>query len=104
MIDHEAVRDTGLAGLVMLLRFHGIGADAEQIRHGFASEAAIGPADMLRCARTFGLKARCLASNWRRLARTPLPGIAGGRDGRYFILAKVADDRALIHDPADRTP
>ena len=104
MIDERATRDTGLVCLVMLLHFHGIGADLEQIRHRFASGAAIGIADMLRCARELGLKARCVTSDWRRLARMPLPGIAERRDGGFFILAKVADGRVLVQDPLNRQP
>src|SRR6185369_2343133 len=76
----------------------------EQIRHRFASGAAIGIADMLRCARELGLRARCVSGDWRRLARTPLPAIAGRRDGGFFILAKVADGRALVQDPLEREP
>jgi subfamily B ATP-binding cassette protein HlyB/CyaB len=104
MIEQGATRDTGLVTLVMLLRFHEIGADVEQIRHRFGSGAAIGIADMLRCARELGLKARCVTSDWRRLARTPLPAIAERRDGGFFILAKVADGRVLVQDPLNRQP
>ena len=104
MIEQDAATETGLAGLVMLLRLHGIGADAEQIRHRFATGAAIGIADMLRCAKALGLKARCLTSDWGRLARTPLPALAVRRDGGFFILAKVADGRALIQDPLEGQP
>src|ERR1044071_10245389 len=39
--------DQGLAALVMLLRFHGVGADPGQIRHRFAAKA-IGTAEMRR--------------------------------------------------------
>jgi ATP-binding cassette, subfamily B, bacterial HlyB/CyaB len=104
MIEQGATDDTGLAGLVTLLRFHGIGADPEQIRHRFATGAAIGIADMLRCARELGLRARCVSSDWRRLARTPLPALAARRDGGFFILAKVADGRVLVQDPLARQP
>ena len=104
MIEPGAATDPGLAGLVMLLRLHGIGADAEQIRHRFATGTAIGIADMLRCAKALGLKARCLKSDWGRLARTPLPALAARRDGGFFILAKVADGRALIQDPLAGQP
>jgi ATP-binding cassette, subfamily B, bacterial HlyB/CyaB len=104
MIEQGAPTDTGLAGLVMLLRLHGIGADAEQIRHRFATGAAIGIADMLRCAKALGLKARCITSHWGRLARTPLPALAVRRDGGFFILAKVADGRALIQRPLEGQP
>ena len=31
--------DQGLAALVALLRFHGLGADPEQIRHSFGTQA-----------------------------------------------------------------
>jgi ATP-binding cassette, subfamily B, bacterial HlyB/CyaB len=104
MIEQDAVTDAGLAGLVMLLRLHGIGADPGQIRHRFATGAAIGVADMLRCAKALGLKARCITSHWGRLAKTPLPALAARRDGGFFILAKVADGRALIQDPVAGQP
>src|SRR5690242_8372500 len=104
MMDQAASSDSGLVGLVTLLRYHGIGADAEQIRHRFSTGTTTQIGDMLRCARALGLKARCLTSNWERLARAPLPAIASRRDGRFFILAKVADDRVLVQDPFDGKP
>ena len=64
--------DPGLTALVMLLRFHGAGADPAQIRHQCGT-AAIGTAEMIRCAKEFGLKARELKTSWARLATTPLP-------------------------------
>ena len=33
----EPARDCGLAGLILLAQFHGIAADASQLRHEFAS-------------------------------------------------------------------
>jgi len=62
----EGGEDVGLAALVTLLRFHGIGAGAEQIRHQ-VGRAAVGVAEMLRIARGFGLKARACRSSWKRL-------------------------------------
>ncbi len=104
MSEQRAAPDTGLAGLVMLLRFHGIVAEPEQVRHRLAVGTAIGVPDMLRYAKACGLRARCLATDWRRLGKTPLPAIAGRRDGGFLILAKVADDRALVQDPVERQP
>ena len=89
--EMPAPADTGVAALVLLLRFHGIGADPEQIRHRFGTD--IGVSEMLRCAKDFGLKARAYQSNWQRLTKTPLPGIAVLRDDlreRY----SCASDRA----------
>ena len=62
---------SGLAALVLLLRFHGVGADPEQIRHRFGHEIGVG--EMLRCGREFKLKARVYMSTWGRLAHTPSP-------------------------------
>ena len=54
--------DAGLAALVTLLRFHGIGADQEQIRHQCGG-VAIGVPEMLRVAKAFGLKTRAYRSD-----------------------------------------
>src|SRR5215831_15305834 len=104
MIEQEGTADTGLAGLIMLLRFHGVLDSPERIRHRLGAGVTVTVPEMLRYARTCGLKARCVTSEWRRLERTPLPAIAGRRDGRFVILAKVADDKALIQDPLEGRP
>jgi ATP-binding cassette, subfamily B, bacterial HlyB/CyaB len=93
---------SGLAALVMLLRFHGVGADPEQIRHRFGKE--IGIAEMLRCGKDFGLKTRVYRSNWERLGNTPFPGIAVLRDGRFLILGKAGEDQVLVQDPLTPRP
>lgn len=90
--------DSGLPALVTLLRCHGIGAEPGQIRHRLGI-ARIGVADMLRCAKIFGLKARIQKTTWERLAVTPLPGIAVLRDGAFLILGKVADSKLLVQWP-----
>jgi ATP-binding cassette, subfamily B, bacterial HlyB/CyaB len=87
--------DTGLECLALLLHFHGIAADAAQIRHRFGS-APIDATAMLRCAREFKLKARALAADWRRLSKLQLPAIAEQPDGTFVIIAKVTEDKALI--------
>jgi len=83
---------------VTLLRCHGIAAEPGQIRHRLGI-ARIGVADMLRCAKDFGLKARVQKTDWERLAVTPLPGIAVLRDGGFLILGKVADGKLLVQWP-----
>jgi ATP-binding cassette, subfamily B, bacterial HlyB/CyaB len=95
--------DPGLYVLVGMLRWHSIGADAEQIRHRFG-RAAIGISEMLRCAKEFGLKARERVINWDRLATVPLPAIAALRDGGYLLLGKVADGKVLVARPHTARP
>ncbi len=89
--------------MVSLLRLNGIGADAEQLRHRFGVNR-IGIADMVRCARDLGLKARSYKSRWERLATTPLPGIAVLRDGSFLVLGKVGDDKAIVQFPTEERP
>ncbi len=101
--EKSAPSDPGLAALVVLLRFHGIAADPEQIRHRFAG-ASIGIAEMLRCAGHFGLKARTRTVTWARLAKMPLPALAALRDGRFLFLGKVGDDQVLVQDPLAAKP
>ena len=95
--------DSALGALVMLLRCHGIGAEAGQIRHRCGS-ATIGITEMLRCAKALGLKARARTTSWERLAKTPLPGIAALRDGRFLILGKVGEDKVLVQHPSSSRP
>jgi ATP-binding cassette, subfamily B, bacterial HlyB/CyaB len=90
--------DSGLPALVTLLRCHGIAADPGQIRHRLGI-SRIGVADMLRCAKIFGLRARIQKTTWERLAVTPLPGVAVLRDGGFLILGKVADGKLLVQWP-----
>ncbi|HEX3497923.1 MAG TPA: type I secretion system permease/ATPase [Stellaceae bacterium] len=95
--------DPGLAALVTLLRFHGVGADGEQIRHQLGT-AAIGIPEMLRCAKALGLKARARKTTWSRLAGTPMPVIAALSDGGFLILGKAAEDKVLVQLPMSSRP
>jgi subfamily B ATP-binding cassette protein HlyB/CyaB len=95
--------DPGLTVLVALLRFQGIGADPEQVRHRMGM-ATIGVPEMLRYAKELGLKAKVRSSNWERLATTPQPSIAVLRDGGYLLLGKAGDDKAIVQSPHEPRP
>jgi subfamily B ATP-binding cassette protein HlyB/CyaB len=101
--DSIKSEDDGLCALVMLLRCHGVSADSGQIRHRCGT-ATIGVTEMLRCAKELGLKARAPTTKWERLASTPLPAIAALRDGRFLIVGKVGEDKALIQRPSSPRP
>jgi subfamily B ATP-binding cassette protein HlyB/CyaB len=98
-----AAVDSGLGAVLMLLRFHGIGADAGQIRHRFGG-ASFGVAEVLRCAKEFGLRARAYAADWARLTNTALPGIAALKDGNFLIVGKVGDGKVLVQSPGNPKP
>ena len=95
--------DPGLYVLVSLLRLHGVGVDAGQLRHRFGTHV-VGIAEMLRCAKDFGLKARTFRTNWDRLVTTPLPGIAALRDGSFLLLGKVGDGKIIVQAPGEPRP
>src|SRR5689334_25289911 len=95
--------DPGLTALVMLLRFHGVGADPTQIRHQCGT-AVIGVAEIIRSAKGFGLRARELTTSWPRLAKTPLPAIAVLKDGGFLLLGKVGDDKIVVQSPVSPRP
>src|SRR3984885_8886568 len=59
---------------------------------------------MLRYAKQKGLKARCHSTNYDRLARTPLPGIAVLRDGGFLLLGKVGEGKVLVQSPRQSRP
>jgi ATP-binding cassette, subfamily B, bacterial HlyB/CyaB len=90
--------DASVDALVLILRFHEVSVDASQLKHQFG-QSNFGATEILRCAKSLKLKARSYATDWSRLAKTPLPALAQGRDGSFFVLARVMDDKALIQDP-----
>lgn len=103
--EHIAVPDTGLICLVMLSRLHGTPADPEQLKHHYGQSGAVfSESEILRGAKSIGLKARAIDSDIDRLAKTQLPAIAQHRDGHYFILAQVTEDKVLVQDPLNRDP
>jgi subfamily B ATP-binding cassette protein HlyB/CyaB len=97
--------DTGLVCLVLMLRYFGVPADPAQLAHRFGGSArALSSTEILRSAKELGLKSRVVVSKWPRLAKSPLPAIAETKDGKFVVLAKVSDDKALIHDPIENRP
>jgi subfamily B ATP-binding cassette protein HlyB/CyaB len=97
--------DTGLVCLVLMLRFLGVPADPAQLRHRIGSSAEpVSTTQILRTAKDLALKAKVVHSRWSRLPKSPLPAIAETREGGFLILAKVAEDAVLVHDPVENRP
>jgi ATP-binding cassette, subfamily B, bacterial HlyB/CyaB len=93
---------SGVSVLVLLLRFHGIAADAKQLMHQYGE--TIGTTEILRCAKELKFKARVIESTWERLAKTAFPAIALRSDGSFIIVSKVDDTKAIILDPVVGRP
>ncbi|CAG8864076.1 Toxin RTX-I translocation ATP-binding protein [Pseudomonas fluorescens] len=98
--SHEGVLDSGLACLVMLAHYHHVAATADQLRHRFAeSRDHFSTRQLLQAFTALGLKSKVAKCKLERLSLTPLPGIAIGRDGEHFILARIEGEKVLIQDP-----
>jgi ATP-binding cassette, subfamily B, bacterial HlyB/CyaB len=100
MISQE---ESGLFSLVLLLRLHGIAADEEQLCHRLRTRR-VGTAEILRCAKECGLKARTVSTNWARLAQTPLPAIAALKDGGFLLLGRADGNEVLVQRPSMPRP
>ncbi|MQL49833.1 MULTISPECIES: type I secretion system permease/ATPase [Photorhabdus] len=97
--------DTGLICLAMLARFHNMAISTEQLSHEFSTtNQGVTQHELLLAARKSGLKAKAVRTTLARLEHTPLPAIAIGRDGKFFILAKLDQEQALIQDPRSARP
>ncbi len=99
------VPDQPLRGLVLLAQYHGVAADADQIRHesGLGSERFDEPA-LLLAARKLGLKARLLRQPAERIGKLALPALALNDDGTAFVIARVQGEQYLVHDIAAGRP
>ena len=98
-MDDERGRDTGLSCLSMLLGFLERPIDPGQLRHQLGADRQADAEALVRLARRAGVRARLSHIAGGRLADTPLPAIAEAREGGFFILAGVREDRALIQRP-----
>ncbi len=97
--------DTGLLCLLILARFFDLPADGSQLRRQFGeSGTLLTENNLLRAAKHLGLKAGLLVTEWAHLSRTPLPAMVQYTDGRYVVLAKIEEEKALVHDPLEGRP
>ncbi len=104
-IQPEQAVDTGLVSLIIIARYFGVAAELEQLKHKFTtSQTSTASAELVRAARSVGLKARAVRSEWRKLQKTPLPALAQHQDGHWFVVARVDGERALIQDPLEIKP
>jgi len=97
--------DTGLACVLIMARYFALPADGGQLKHQFGqSDHLFSHTDLLLSLKHLGLKAKQSTSEWSHLSRLTLPAIGRHKDGHYFILAKVAEDKVLVQDPLEKRP
>lgn len=101
----DSTFDTGLLALVYLLAIHRIAGDPAQFRHDLGHANPSTTTDLLRLAKRIeGVRARSIQANWAKLQRLPLPAIAMGRDGTFFLIVQVRAGEILNQDPLSQSP
>lgn len=97
--------DTGLLCLVLVARYLGLPADADQLRRLFGTPGTpFADTEIFSGARSLGLKIGRLSSSLKRLEATPMPAIALLKDGHYVVLARVRDGQVMLQDPREPAP
>lgn len=101
----QAGPDTALACFVLMLGFLQKPADPQQLRHAAGQGGVLlGADDLLRLAKLVDVRARLVEAPVARLARQPLPAIAEAKDGSFFLLLQVGEDKALVFAPGGDKP
>jgi ATP-binding cassette, subfamily B, bacterial HlyB/CyaB len=102
VVEREAI-DTGLLSLCMIARLLGVPAQPAELARRYPSSCsgASKTADLVRIARRIGLKARIVATEWDRLAKTPLPAIVENKDGTFLIAGRFVDGKLLVQRPTE---
>jgi subfamily B ATP-binding cassette protein HlyB/CyaB len=93
--------DSGLQSLALIAQLNHIAVDVGQLHHEFSVEGKpVSVDDLLRAAKTLGLKAARTQSSPSQLNAYTLPAIGLAKDGSYFVIARIAreegDARYLI--------
>jgi subfamily B ATP-binding cassette protein HlyB/CyaB len=98
--DRERLANSALDCLKLLLNFHQISVETEQLRHALGRAEEIGSIDIVRLAKQLGAKAQLQHVRADRLERMPLPAIARLSDDSYVIVGRIQDGKVLVHAPS----
>ena len=99
--DADIPTDSGLRCLMLIAALHGIPADEESLRRHYGRDRLFDTQSIVLAARSLGFHSRQITQDPVRLHLAPLPALAQGKDGQYFILAKVDQDNSLTRPIGD---
>ncbi|MBC6445456.1 MAG: type I secretion system permease/ATPase [Alphaproteobacteria bacterium GM202ARS2] len=99
MTSHPTSFDDGLIALQTISIILGHPVLYEDLQHQHKSGHDQDPVmEVVRAARSLGLKAKATVIKPRNLAYTPCPFIAIDRDSRFFIVARIDEAECLIQE------
>jgi len=93
-------QDTGLQGLVLMARLHGVPAEASALREASGEVGApLSKPALCEAARQLGLKAKWVRPAPEQLPHLPFPVLAPLANGEHVVLAGLQSDQVLIQAP-----
>lgn len=100
-MNNQAPRDrisqSGVFALANGLAVLGLSGDSDQLHHDLGgSETSLNSSDLIRCARQSGAKAKAVSLAGKSYVSAPVPFIAIGTDGCFFLVAQRSDDGGFV--------
>lgn len=97
--------DSGLACLIILMRFSNTKISQQEIEHITALHSdKLNDVDIIHIAKSFKFSAKLRKVTVKDLKEINRPVIVKNNDGKYFIVAKVLDDKVMVLYPDKRSP
>ena len=87
-----SVLPNGAQAFALAAALCGAPCDPVDLQHRFSASGGFGVAEMLRSAKSLGLKARVSQPNGAHLAQASLPALAQDRGGGFFVIGRFALD------------
>ena len=94
--------DTGLLCLLIIAQYYDLPVNGSQLRHQFAQSGhRLSDTELLRAAKTLGLKAGLVIGDWNKLRGSTFPVMAKLVDGGYLVVAKFEAEKVLVQNPVE---
>ncbi len=94
--------NTGLSCLVLLGKLNEISLSADEIEHNFSIEGELAGWQMVKIARSAGLKGKELKTDAHSLKKLNPPIILRLNDGSYTLLVGINNSKFLLYDVKDQ--
>ena len=94
-----------LSALKILAEYHGVAISIADVSHHFShNKNDLTQEQWLLAAKDVGLKSKIVEKHFERLNKIMLPALVWDDTGNHFILAKIDNEKYLIHDLELRKP
>ena len=98
-------KDTGLITLINICQYWGVNIDKQQIIHRYCLQDRImTPIDIVKAAKDLNFKIRYIKKCKTKVNKLPMPCILCDKEGKFFILAKIVNEKVLILNAEENKP